>query len=114
MESHATATDLLDKTIDSLSNDAGGLSNETNTDLLQQWIGILSEAENTRDLAQKLSQLKDAASQSSPDSATISGLLNDIAEAVQEFSVEVGPEGELPSQLQGLAAALRTAGESSQ
>ncbi|RAJ94044.1 hypothetical protein LX87_03928 [Larkinella arboricola] len=111
MESHSTATDLLDKTIDSLAHGPGVSVSETNTDLLQQWIGILNESENTRDLAGKLSQLQEAVTQSSPDPATINGLMTEIADAVQEFSGEIGPEGELPSQLQGLATALRTASE---
>ena len=111
MESHSTTTDLLDRTIDSLANGEGAAPSEINIDLLQQWIGILNQGENTRDMANKLSQLKEAATQSSPDSATIHGLLNEIADAVQEFSGEVGPEGEIPYQLQGLATALRTASD---
>ncbi|MFD1140716.1 hypothetical protein ACFQ4C_06340 [Larkinella insperata] len=111
MESHSTATDLLDKTIDSLTQGPVDSANDTNSNLLDQWIGILNEGENTRDMAGKLSQLKEAAAQSSPDSATIHGLMNEIADDLQQFSSEVGPEGEIPYQLQGLATALRSASE---
>lgn len=102
------AVDLLDTTLETLGNDQTEKPGEESSNLLQQWIGILKQSENTQPLSQKLSALNDALTQESPDTGTVQQLLNDIADAAQDFAIEAGPEGEVPSQLEGIAAALRT------
>ncbi|GAB3261079.1 hypothetical protein GCM10027347_25880 [Larkinella harenae] len=102
------ATDLLDTTIETLSHEQPNPPHEKGVSLLQQWIEVLSQSENTQPLGQKLAELNDTLAQDSPDTARVQNLLNEIADTTQEFAVEVGPEGELPSQLEGVAAALRT------
>ncbi|GAB3319681.1 hypothetical protein GCM10027299_12430 [Larkinella ripae] len=107
METFENATDLLDTTIETLGQEENPQADSESSNLLSQWIEVLKQSENTRPLSNKLAQLSSALTTDSPNMTTIEGLLNDIADATQEFAVEVGPEGELPSQLEGLAAALR-------
>jgi chaperonin cofactor prefoldin len=110
LDSLPETNELLDNTIDTLTNGVDLQSGKTDTNLLQQWIGILNQTENTQALGSQLSELSDVLMQESPDTAQIQRLLNEIADATEEFSTEVGPEGELPAQLEGLAAALRNLG----
>ena len=104
MENHSDTTQLLDKTIEGLN---ASPFTEANTKLLGQWIEVLNQSENTRELAAKLSELKAVLETESPDEATIQAKLNDIADTTEFFGAEIGPEGELSQQLMGLAAALR-------
>ncbi|GAB3918885.1 hypothetical protein [Larkinella terrae] len=110
MATIANTTNLLDDTIEILSNDQNKVPGDDSVNLIQQWIGILNQAENTRPLGNKLTELSETLSKESPDTATIQRLLNEIADATEEFSSEVGPEGEMPTQLEGLSAALRNLG----
>ncbi len=100
-------SELLDNTIDTLTNGIDLETGKADTSLLQKWIDILKQTENTQPLSEKLSELSDALTTKAPDQATTQRLLNEIADATTEYATEVGPEGELPSQLEGVAAALR-------
>ncbi|WP_234735220.1 hypothetical protein [Tellurirhabdus bombi] len=110
MATLSDTSDLLDTTIDALSSDDPSELANNGTPLLDQWITVLQESENTHELAGKLQELKQAVSQPSPQSEGVQALLNDIADQLTEFSAETGSEGEMPSQLQSLAAALRNIG----
>ncbi len=107
LDSLPETSELLDTTIDTLTNGIDVEAGQADTSLLQKWIDILKQTENTQPLGEKLSELSDALTTKSPDKPTLQRLLNDIADATTEFATEVGPEGELPSQLEGVAAALR-------
>ncbi|KAA9346484.1 hypothetical protein [Larkinella humicola] len=98
---------MLDTTIDTLTNGVAVDGGQADTNLLQKWIDILKQNENTQPLGEKLSELSDALTTQSPDQATTQRLLNEIADDTTEFATQVGPEGELPPQLEALAAALR-------
>ena len=107
LDSLPETSELLDTTIDTLTNGIDVEAGQADTSLLQKWIDILKQTENTQPLGEKLSELSDALTTKSPDKPTLQRLLNDIADTTTEFATEVGPEGELPSQLEGVAAALR-------
>lgn len=107
LDSLPETSELLENTIDTLTNGIDLEAGKADTSLLQKWIDILNQNENTQPLGSKLSELNEALTTKSPDKATTQRLLNDIADATTEFATEVGPEGELPPQLEGLAAALR-------
>ncbi|MFC5412954.1 hypothetical protein ACFPMF_26760 [Larkinella bovis] len=107
MATLAKTTDLLDETIETLGKEQLAQDNEDGLSLLQKWMEMLKQSENTQALAEKLTRLYEATTQESPDGDTIRNLLNEIADATEEFSGEVGPEGEIPAQLEGLTAALR-------
>lgn len=110
MATIANTTNLLDDTIEILSNDHAKVPGDQSVNLLQKWIDVLNQAENTQPLGSKLSELSEVLTKESPDTATVQRLLNEIADATDEFSTQVGPEGELPAQLEGVASALRNLG----
>ena len=107
LDSLPETSELLENTIDTLTNGIDVEAGKADTNLLQKWVDILKQNENTKPLGEKLSELSDALTTQSPDKPTLQRLLNEIADATTEFATEVGPEGELPPQLEGLAAALR-------
>ncbi|GAB3907421.1 hypothetical protein GCM10028803_41130 [Larkinella knui] len=111
MATLANTTNLLDDTIEILSSESTPQPGDDSSNLLQKWIDVLNQSENTQPLSRKLRELSDAIQKDSVETATIQRILNEIADATDEFSAQVGPEGELPSQLQGLAAALRNTGD---
>ncbi|MGA0559552.1 hypothetical protein ACO2Q8_23030 [Larkinella sp. VNQ87] len=110
MATLANTTNLLDETIEVLGTNHTIPPGETIVNLLNQWIGILEQSENTHPLGRKLSELNDALTAEKPETATVQRILNELADATEEFSAEVGPEGEIPTQLEGLSAALRNLG----
>jgi|GEM_PF-5976174 len=112
MESHDQTTDLLDQTVATLSNGSITVAANEGTNLIEHWVQVLQESENTRmqDIAGKLQQLREALDNPSPHSENIHGLLHELAEAVTIFSGDTGSEGEITTQLQSLATALRNTG----
>ncbi|RRB01032.1 hypothetical protein [Larkinella rosea] len=110
LENLPETNELLDNTLDTLTNGVDLESEAPDTNLLQKWIDVLNQTENTQPLGRKLSELNNVLTTESPDTTTIQRLLNEIADATEEFGAKVGPEGELPAQLEGLAAALRNLG----
>jgi len=111
MATHADTTELLDTTITSLSDGLYSPAVKESANLIQQWVEVLSESENTHDMADKLKRLDEAVGSQTPDVNTIQSLLKDLAEELQIFSADTGSEGEMPLQLQSLATALRHAGD---
>lgn len=103
---------LLDETTVALSHPEQPAT-QVATTLIDQWIAALSEGENTQEFAGQLTELK-AMLQNTPANARAVGMLmGQLAEKLTQFSTQVGSEGELPSLLMGLAAALRQAGGTS-
>lgn len=107
MTTPANSANLLDDTIEILSNEPTALPGDDSSNLLEKWINVLDQSENTQPLSHKLLELRDALKKDGPETDTIQRILNEIADATTEFATEVGPEGALPSQLEGVAAALR-------
>ncbi|WP_266363870.1 hypothetical protein [Tellurirhabdus rosea] len=109
MESHSETTSLLDKTIANLSNGSVSVSAMEGTSLIDQWIQSLRQGENTRvtAMADQLEQLRQALDNPTPQSENIHDILEKLATSVAEFSADTGSEGEITTQLQSLATALR-------
>jgi hypothetical protein len=108
MTTLANSANLLDNTIEILSNEPATVPSDETSNLLEKWIKVLDQSENTQPLSHKLLELRDALKGADPQTDTIQLIMNDIADDTTEFATEVGPEGALPSQLEGIAAALRT------
>ena len=102
---------LLDETTQQLSQSTT-LTPQAGISLIDQWIIPLGEAENTKDFASQLQELKTLLTDNPEDSA-VQTLLARLADGLTEFSSQVGPEGELPSLMTGLASALRQVGGTS-
>ncbi len=106
----ADATSLLEQTTDLLQNSP---TPESGIQLLDQWIGPLRQAPNTKPIADALAKLKTRLQADPVDGAAVRKELGQIADLLSALSPETGSEGEVPSLLEGLAAALREAGETS-
>ena len=103
---------LLEETTNALSQPEQPAS-ETATTLIDQWIGALSEGENTQEFAGQLTELKTMLQNTPAEAGAVGPLMGKLAQKLTEFSTQVGSEGELPPLLTGLAAALRKAGGTS-
>ncbi|WP_128545803.1 hypothetical protein [Larkinella soli] len=110
MATHSQTMELLDRTLDALSQDPASRAVNDGKSLIAPWIGILNEAENTRPMAEKLSELQKAV-ENSAGSDTIQPILKDLGTAVLEFGAEIGPEGELTILMRNLGQALTTLGD---
>nr|WP_293833786.1 hypothetical protein [uncultured Arsenicibacter sp.] len=106
----ADATSLLEQTTDLLHNSP---TSEAGIPLLDQWIGALRQAPNTKPIADALATLKTRLQAEPADEAAVRTSLGQVADLLSALSPETGSEGEMPSLLEGLAAALREAGETS-
>lgn len=98
---------MLEDTVATLSNGVITVSANNGVQLLDKWTGILNEGENTRDMGNLLGQLRQALNEPDAHSENIKHLLEQLAEQVSVFSADTGSEGEMPSQLESLATALR-------
>ena len=105
----ADATNLLDETTQKLSAESQTLTPGEGIALIDQWIAPLENAENTRPIAEELKQLKSLLQAENVDSAAVTGQLEKIAGELSLLAPETGSEGEMPSLIEGLAAALRLA-----
>ena len=106
-------TDLLDQTTDLLSGDATQLTPKTGIGLIDQWLPPLQSAENTKPIADKLVELKTLLGATSTNEEAVRNVVGKLAEEISTLSSAMGSEGEMPSLLEGLSAAMRQAGETS-
>lgn len=109
MLTHSDTSALLDKTTQQLSQ-SDGLTPQSGITLIDQWVGPLGEAENTKGFARRLQELKTLLADTSPDEDAIRSIMVGLADDLTPFSAQVGSEGELPALLMGLASTLRQAG----
>ncbi|OIN59739.1 hypothetical protein [Arsenicibacter rosenii] len=106
----ADATSLLEQTTDFLRNSPAP---EAGITILDEWIGPLRQAPNTKPIADALAQLKTRLQADPVNDTDVRTSLGQIADLLSALSPETGSEGEMPSLLEGLAAALRESGETS-
>ena len=111
LTSHAQTTDLLDTTIQALSEDLKAESPKTGRDLIEQWIKSLKTNENTASISESLTQLQNQLKGDSPDAKNVGQLLLSLAEQTRVLSTQVGPEGEIAPQLEVLSQSLRALAE---
>ena len=109
----ADTTDLLAQTTDLVGGKAAPLTPQAGIDLIDQWLGPLQTAENTKPIADTLVQVKALLQNETPNEEAMRTQLGQLAELVSTLSPAMGSEGEMPSLLEGLSAALREAGETS-
>ena len=116
----ADTTDLLAQTTDLVGGKAAPLTPQAGIGLIDRWLEPLQTAEITVDLskalgevADKLVQVKTLLQGRTPDADAVRTCLGELAELVSTLSPATGSEGEMPSLLEGLSAALRQAGETS-
>ncbi|MCE7062261.1 hypothetical protein [Dyadobacter sp. CY343] len=107
MKSLADTTELLDNTTTTLMGSEETLTPEIGIDLIDQWMVPLSESENTQPIAEELRKLKALLGTDPADSTGIVKQMGVIAAKVLLIAPDIGAEGEMPSLLAGLAAALR-------
>lgn len=101
----ADASVQLDETKQILTENAQGLDAQQGIALIDRWVGPLADVEMMQPIAQTLDTLK---RQLEPyDSEAIRETVKTLAGQVDELSTQVGSEGEMPSLVDGLAAALR-------
>lgn len=112
MESHEETADLLDQTMDTLAPGVMDLTPQDGKGILDQWISTLGDAENTHELTDLLQQLKTQLEAGDPNPAELQQILLDLSTNTHEMSVTVGPEGDMATRLEALAATLQiTAGQ---
>lgn len=113
MLSLADTTSLLDETTSQVMSETGTLTPQSGIALIDEWLQPLQEAENTKPMAEHLSQLKTLLQATSPDGEAVRAKLGVLAEQLSILGTDMGGEGEMPSLMDALAAALRQAGGSS-
>lgn len=111
LTSHAQATDLLDTTIQTLSEDSTTKEYKAGLGLVHQWLDSLKANENTASVSESLGQLEKQLNSDSPDAKKVGQLLMSLADQTRVLSSQVGPEGEIASQLEVLSQSLRTLAE---
>jgi len=107
MKSLADTTELLETTTSLLMGSEESITTHSGIELIDQWIGILSESESTQPLAHQLDELKALLVAKPSDSEGIASQMEAIAANVSLIAPETGAEGEMPSLLAALSAALR-------
>jgi hypothetical protein len=110
MENHEELSDLLDNTMVVLTQEPGELTPQNGKGLIDQWISSLSGPENTREMVPMLEQLKTQLETGNPNPAQLQTLLTDLANQTRELGVLAGPEGDIATRLEALAAALTHTG----
>lgn len=111
MESLANTTELLENTTAQLMDEEKAITPQVGISLIDQWIGPLSEGENTLPIAEGLKTLKTLLQAEPVDSEAVMGQMGSVAAKVLLIAPDMGAEGEMPSLLSGLAAALRMSGD---
>ncbi|MBD2757422.1 hypothetical protein [Spirosoma validum] len=109
----ADATDLLQQTTEQLSANTDTLTPQAGVTLIDQWIEPLTTAENTHPIADQLKQLKSLLQAPAIDKDAIQNCLSELADLTSTMGIGMGSEGEMPSLMDGLAAAIRQAGQTS-
>lgn len=109
----ADASSLVQETTEQLHTDPGALTPQAGVALIDQWLEPLMTAENTRPIAEKLQELKTLLRVSAIDDDAVKTRMGELAELTSTMGSGMGSEGEMPSLLDGLASALRQAGQTS-
>ncbi|MCE6989802.1 hypothetical protein [Dyadobacter sp. CY323] len=112
MKSLADTTALMDKTTAQLMDQENPITPRMGIDLIDQWIAPLSEGENTRPIAEELQKLKELLQADPLEAGSVVGQMGLVATKVLSIAPDMGAEGEMPSLLNALSAALRLSPES--
>lgn len=107
MKSLADTSGLMEKTTSMLMGSEESFTAQAGVDLIDQWITPLSESENTQQVARELQKLKALISASPANSSEVYAQMGVLAVQVLLIAPDIGAEGEMPSLLPALAAALR-------
>ncbi len=107
MLSLADTTALIQETTEQLSGDTSKLSPQAGLALIDQWLEPLSTSENLKPIVAQLEQLKTMLSAPAINNHGVQTRMGEVAELTSTLGATTGSEGEFPSLLDGLAAALR-------
>ena len=98
--------------MDTLTPGVMDMTPQNGKGVLDQWIATLGDTENTRELTSLLQQLKTQLEAGDPNPSELQHILLDLSTNTHEMSVTVGPEGDMATRLEALAATLQaTAGQ---
>ncbi len=107
------STALIQETTKQLIAGGNALTPQAGIALINEWLEPLTEAENTKPIAGKLQQIKTLLAAPAIDERLVQMCMGDLAELTSTMGSGMGSEGEMPSLLDGLASALRAAGQTS-
>ncbi|MCE7066649.1 hypothetical protein [Dyadobacter sp. CY326] len=107
MKSLSDTTALLEETISQLMGEQEPITPQAGVELIDQWTGPLSEAENTLPIAEALQQLKGLLAANPLNTDAVIGQMGEVAAKVAMLAPDMGTEGEMPSLLNALSTALR-------
>lgn len=113
MLSLADTTDLLDQTTRLLMGETEPLTPQAGVALIDTWLTPLQQGENTRPLAKQLTALRELLLAQPVNEPAVQAAISPLAEQLSLLATDMGGEGEMPSLLESLAAALRQAASSS-
>lgn len=102
-------TSLLDSTIQALNGDLATGDLNAGQHMIGQWLESFRGNDNTTEIADTLSLLQKQIENDAPNTNKVGQLLVSLADQTRMLSTQVGPEGELATQLEVLSQALRTA-----
>lgn len=110
MKNLADTSELLDITIFKLMENPGSFNTEEGIGILDQWIKPLDEADSTKPLGSELGKLKDLLEHKPVNNEAVVSQMGIVADQLLLLAPKIGTEGEMPSLLMALAAALRFGG----
>ena len=105
----AETTSLLDETTQKLASESEKLTAQEGIALIDQWIAPLSASENFKSITEQLMKLKEILKSDPVDQNKVKDELGVISEQLSLMAPDMGSEGEMPSLVEGLAAAMRFA-----
>ena len=105
----AETTSLLDETTQKLTSEPEHLTAREGIALIDQWITPLASSENFKPINEQLLKLKEMLISDSVDQDQVKSQLGVISEQLSLMAPDMGSEGEMPSLVEGLAAAMRFA-----
>lgn len=108
MFTHEEASTLLDSTMTVVEGDPASTTPQSGTGLIDQWLVELNKAENAKDIAASLEQLKTQLKSDQINTGELIALLEILATQTTEFSTMMGPEGDMGTRLEALSSGLRT------
>ncbi|GAB4033912.1 hypothetical protein [Spirosoma gilvum] len=107
MFTHEDASELLDSTMAILEGEPGSASTQDGTNVIDQWLTQLHQAENAGPIAQTLEEVKAHLLMESVNSDELCQLLNTLATQTSEFSTMMGSEGDMATRLEALSSGLK-------
>ncbi|GAB3035398.1 hypothetical protein [Spirosoma pulveris] len=107
MFTHEESSTLLDSTMAVVEGDQTSATPQSGTGIIDQWLTQLNQAENAKDIASTLEQVKTQLRSDQINTEELVGLLETLATQTTQFSTMMGPEGDMSTRLEALSSGLR-------